>query len=341
MKNLKGIILLSTVIIIVVAGYFTLINNPFSKKIDGEHVVISQAFQHLLYIGLYVAKDKGFFFEEGLNVTINTAGGDDKAFAALASGEADFAQGDPAFTAIAGERQFQEASYDSRIIVMAVNRVAMWGITFNDSIDSTDSPELFKDRIVGTYPNPNTSYVVQKQLVEEAGLTIGVDTQIKELAFGTEISAAKNMQVDIAHTIEPNATTVEAEGGKIVYSYPDAYGPLAFTGLMVSQEMIADQPETIQKVVNAYEKALRYIHSDIDGSVETAKKFLPDLDENTIRKALTRLVESESIPNTTVIDTTSWVKLLQIRVDVGDLDVMPNKSYIDNSFSTKANINGE
>jgi NitT/TauT family transport system substrate-binding protein len=65
-----------------------------------EKVVVNQAFEHLLYIGLYVAEDKGYFDEEGLDVTIETGGGDAQAFAALSSGSAQFAQGDPGFVAI-------------------------------------------------------------------------------------------------------------------------------------------------------------------------------------------------------------------------------------------------
>ena len=64
-------------------------------------VVVNEAFEHLLYIGLYVAKDKGFFEQQGLDVRIDTGGGDAQAFAALTSGSAQFAQGDPAFVAIA------------------------------------------------------------------------------------------------------------------------------------------------------------------------------------------------------------------------------------------------
>ena len=39
-------------------------------------VVVNEAFEHLLYIGLYVAKDKGFFEQQGLDVKIETGGGD-------------------------------------------------------------------------------------------------------------------------------------------------------------------------------------------------------------------------------------------------------------------------
>jgi len=230
-------------------------------------VTINQAFEHLLYIGLYVAKDAGFFEKQGLDIKIETGGGDAQAFAALTSGSAQFAQGDPAFVAIA-----EEKGWDGRVVAMAVDRVAIWGVTFDKSIKPFTNPIGFKGRTVATYPEPNTSYVVQKQLVQKAGLKLGVDTKILQVPFGTELATLKNKQADIAQTIEPNVSQVELQGGSVVFSYPDAWGPLAFTGVMTSQALIEKNPELVQKVVTAYEEAFQFIHNDFEGALKIAQK---------------------------------------------------------------------
>ena len=283
---------------------------------------------------MYVAEDAGFFEEEGLNVQISTAGGDAQAFSALTSGSADFAQGDPAFVAIAGEQ-----GWEGRVVVMAVDRVAIWGVAEDPGIEPFTDATGFNGYSVATYPNPNTSYVVQRQLVEQAGLTVGEDTQIVQVQFGTELAALANGQVDIAQTIEPNVTQFEQQGGRVVFSYPEAWGPLAFTGLMVSSETIESDPEMVQGVVNAYERALRLIQSDFDRAVEIASARLPDLEEQTIRTALERLVASGSIPASTRVNPESWNQSLQIRIDVGDLEAMPEEELFDNSFAERARQN--
>jgi NitT/TauT family transport system substrate-binding protein len=299
---------------------------PQRKKTDEKQkIVISQAFQHLLYIGLYVAKDKGFFEKEGLDVTINTAGGDAQAFSVLTSGRADFAQGDPAFVAIATEQ-----GWEGRVVVMAVDRVAIWGVTFDETIEPFTDPIGFKNKTVATYPEPNTSFVVQKQLAQKANLRLGTDTRILQVPFGTEIATLKNNRADIAQTIEPNVSQVELEGGSVVFSYPEAWGPLAFTGLMTSKKLIDDNPELVKKVVRAYENALQYIHNDFEGTLEVAKKQLPDLNENVVRMALSRLIASGCIPPHTTITEESWNKLLQVRIDVGDLKALPKEDLFIN-----------
>ena len=233
-------------------------------------VTVNQAFQHLLYIGLYVAKDGGFFEKQGLDVNIQTGGGDSQAFSALTSGSAQFAQGDPSFVAIANEK-----GWDGRVVAMAVNRVAIWGVTFDKKIKPFTDPVGFKGLTVATYPEPNTSYVVQKQLDLKAGLKIGEDTKIVQVPFGTELATLKNGQADIAQTIEPNVSQVELQGGTVAFSYPDAYGPLAFTGVQTSEQEIQQHPEVVQKFLNAYEQALQYIHTTLRAQWQLPRRNFP------------------------------------------------------------------
>jgi NitT/TauT family transport system substrate-binding protein len=295
------------------------------------HVVVNQAFEHLLYIGLYVAKDKGFFAQQGLDVEIDTGGGDAQAFSALTSGQAQFAQGDPAFVAIANEKGWQ-----GRVVAMAVDRAAIWGVTLDKSIKPFTDPAGFRGRTVATYPNPNTAYVIQEQLDEKAGLKVGKTTKILQVPFGTEIATLHNRQADIAQTIEPNASQVELQGGTVVFSYADAYGPLAFTGVMTSKKLIDENPQLVQKFINAYEQALQFIQTDPQGTQIIAEKRLPNLPPDVIKAGLARLVQSGCIPKHAAVNEESWQKLLQIRVDVGDLKRLPTDALVDNTFANNA-----
>lgn len=294
-------------------------------------VTINQAFEHLLYIGLYVAKEQSFFEKQGLDVKIETGGGDAQAFSALTSGAAQFAQGDPAFVAIANERGWQ-----GRVIVMAVDRVAIWGVTFDPKIKPFTDPKGFKGMTVATYPNPNTSYVVQKQLALRAGLKLGKDIKILQVPFGTELATLHKHQADIAQTIEPNVSQVQLQGGKVVFSFPEAWGPLAFTGVMTSKKLIDENPELVQKFVNAYEQAFQYIHSNFEGTVDIAQKKLSTIPKEVLRLALKRLIASGCIPQHAKVDPISWRKLLETRIEVGDLKRMPSRNLFDNTFAEKA-----
>lgn len=69
-----------------------------------KKATISQAFQSMLYLPLYVAIDGGFFTKEGLDVTKQTAGSPSAALSAVLSGSADFSLHGPEWTAVAAEK---------------------------------------------------------------------------------------------------------------------------------------------------------------------------------------------------------------------------------------------
>src|SRR5919109_1486350 len=98
-----AVISVVAVVVVLIAAFWKPRQGVPSNGQKLVRVTVNQAFEHLLYIGLYVAKDAGFLEKQGLDVRIETGGGDAQAFAALTSGSAQFAQGDPGFVAIANE----------------------------------------------------------------------------------------------------------------------------------------------------------------------------------------------------------------------------------------------
>ena len=74
------------------------------KASGTKHAVVSQAFQSMLYLPLYVAIDGGFFAKQGLEVDKETAGNPQSALSAVLSGSADFSLHGPEWTAIAASK---------------------------------------------------------------------------------------------------------------------------------------------------------------------------------------------------------------------------------------------
>ena len=93
----------------------------------GKKVVISQAFQSMLYLPLYVAMDEGFFAKEGLDVTKETAGAPSVALSAVISKSAQFSIHGPEWTAIAASK-----GAPVNIIANVVNGAAVWIATTPD-----------------------------------------------------------------------------------------------------------------------------------------------------------------------------------------------------------------
>ena len=71
---------------------------------ENKKVTLSQAFQSMLYLPLYVAIDEGFFTKEGIDLVKETAGAPTVALSAVISGSAQFSIHGPEWTAIAASK---------------------------------------------------------------------------------------------------------------------------------------------------------------------------------------------------------------------------------------------
>src|SRR6202011_4590828 len=94
---------------------------------ENKKVTLSQAFQSMLYLPLYVAIDEGFFTQQGLDLTKETAGAPTVALSAVISGSAQFSIHGPAWPPIAAAK-----GAPVNIISNVVNGAAVWIATTPD-----------------------------------------------------------------------------------------------------------------------------------------------------------------------------------------------------------------
>ncbi len=325
-KTIWAVVLL-VIIIIVIYAFSTHNNSSQSASQSLQKVTISEAFAVFLHSPLWIAQDKGFFKQQGLDVTITTAGGDEKAFASVLSGDAQFAIGDPTFIAISGEKG--EPGVD---VAAVLNGVPFWGLAKSASIPQITNASMLKGYTVGTLPAPSTDYVLQKKMFQSVGLT----PNIKEIQFGGFLAALDAKQVDIALEFEPNVSQAVKQGYHVVYSLDTQYPDFAVTGLTALPDYVKNNPEVVQKVVNALQEADTYLRSNPKDAADTlATQF--NVDRGVAEAAVQNMINLNIFPVNTETSQAAWQAATQLRVDLGDLKVLPDyATYIDNSFAQKA-----
>jgi ABC-type nitrate/sulfonate/bicarbonate transport system substrate-binding protein len=72
-------------------------NDPLGSGTALRRITVAQFGDFFLYAPLYIAEDDGLFRKRGLDVSIANTGGDDKTWAAVLSGSAEFGVADPTF----------------------------------------------------------------------------------------------------------------------------------------------------------------------------------------------------------------------------------------------------
>jgi len=325
----KIILTFASVLLLVLSGC----NSCNQKPTETIKVTVAQWGQekYLIYLPFYIAQEKGLFKDEGLDISIKFSGNDDQVFATVLKGEAQFGIGDPVFTAIAREK-----GANGKVVASIVNGVALWGLTNNPKISNITTADQLAGLRIGTFPQPSTTYTLIKNTIMKGGDKLK-NTKIVEALFGAQIALLESNSADIAMDLEPGASIAESNGYRIVYSMPQFFGDFSFTGLTTTDDFIKSNPVTVQKIVNALEKACRYAHTDIDGTIKVAQSLFPTQKPEVIANAVRRMINEKTIPEHAFTSVAGWKNAIDVRVEVGDLkSADASDQSLDNSFAEKA-----
>lgn len=214
----------------------------------------------LYYLPLTIAERKGFFKDEGLDVTINDFGGGAKSLQALVGGSIDVVTGAYEHTI-----RMQAKGQD---IVSVIELGRFPGIVL---VARKDRPvksvkELKGAKIGVTAPGSSTNFFVDFLLSKE-GLK---PEDVSFIGVGGGASAVAQMkrgEIDAMSNLDPVITKLEDDGDVIVLadSRTEAGNEKIFGGenpaavLYMKRDFVARNPVTTQKLVNAFYKALQWL----------------------------------------------------------------------------------
>jgi NitT/TauT family transport system substrate-binding protein len=290
---------------------------------ENKKVTLSQAFQSMLYLPLYVAIDEGFFTQQGLDLTKETAGAPTVALSAVISGSAQFSIHGPEWTAIAASKG---APVD--IIANVVNGAAVWIATAPDF--KFDSIKDVKGQKIVTGLMPTTSTSLFMKLLKENGMDPKTDVDMIQVAIGSEPGPFVAKQADIAVMYEPGLDQAVAKGMKVVFGFPKAYGAYAFSAVTARNDV---DPDTAQRLVNGMEMAMRFMTTDQAKTVEIAKKEFPTLDPVVVEAAVKRMIADGVYPPSVDITADALKVSMDTQIALGNLAAQPDyKTFVSKKF---------
>jgi len=290
---------------------------------ENRKVTLSQAFQSMLYLPLYVAIDEGFFTQQGLDLTKETAGAPTVALSAVISGSAQFSIHGPEWTAIAASK-----GAPVNIIANVVNGAAVWIATAPDV--KFDSIKDVKGQKVVTGLMPTTSTSLFMKLLKENGMDPKTDVEMIQVAIGSEPGPFVAKQANIAVMYEPGLDQAVAKGMKVVLGFPKSYGPYAFSTVTARNDV---DPDTAQRVVNGMEMAMRFMTKNEAKTVEIAKKEFPTLDPAVVEAAVKRMLSDGVYPPSVDITPEALKVSMDTQIALGNLASQPDyKAFVVKKF---------
>lgn len=212
---------------------------------------------------LYLGVDKGFFADEGLDVTIETATGGAAIVPSVVSGDYQFG-----FSNLLSLMVAEEKGLPLQVVSAAVASTGDTASDFGAVIVPADSPiTSMKDlegKTVSSNSLGNINDTVVRTLVDEDG---GDSSTIEfvEVAFPDAGAAIANKQVDAAYVVEPFVTSALAAGDRVLsYAYADFDPNLNVAGYFAMSDTVDNDPELVSKFQNAMKKSLEYAEANPD-----------------------------------------------------------------------------
>ena len=300
---MKKYIIIFMALLIIMIGSLIIVNK---KKEDNNltKIRVAEVTHSPFYAPFYVAIEKGYFKEEGLDIDLILASGADKVSAAVMSKDVEIGFCGPESTIYiynGGEKNYLVSfagltKKDGQFIV---------GRKKDDNFKMSDltNKEVIVGRLGGmpainfasALTNTNTSNVILNYSVEYANLSS---------AFISGVG-------DYVNLFEPNATIMEKMGfGHIVASVGDNAKTVPYTAFNTRLSYYENNKDTLAKFNNALNKGLAFTanHTGDEISKVIIKQF-PDIALNDLAKMVDNYKKADSWYQTTSISKDDFINL--------------------------------
>ncbi|MDW4527766.1 ABC transporter substrate-binding protein [Rossellomorea marisflavi] len=300
-----------------------------------EKVRVAEVTRSIFYAPEYVAIEKGFFKDEGLNVELKTTWGGDKTMTALLSNGADIAL-------VGSETSIYVHTQGSDDPVINFAQLTQTDGTFLVSREKVENFEW--DQLKGTtflgQRKGGMPQMVGEYVLKEHGIDPHKDLDlIQNIDFANVANAFASGTGDYVQLFEPTASIFEKEGkGHIVASFGTESGHVPYTTFMAKESYMNKNDETVDKFTRALYKAQQWV--DQASAKEIADVIAPyfeDTDPGIMETVVDRYKSQGSYATDPILDQEEWENLQNIMDEAGELpERIDHDTLVNTSIAEKA-----
>lgn len=218
-----------------------------------------EVIRSIFYLPSYIAIEKGYFKEEGLEVKMDTGWGTAKVIPPFIGGQRDIVLLGPESQVYIENspspdksKIFCQLTAKDGLLLLSRKKMApsefKWAmVKGKDYLDWTN----------GTTPQIDTLWVLKKHAINPQKDLANYITNVGSGNRDTAWIAGKG---DFGTFFEPTASLIEREGkGQVVASIGNEIGPMGFTVFMATDKYIAKNPKVVQGWCNAIQRAQNFV----------------------------------------------------------------------------------
>jgi NitT/TauT family transport system substrate-binding protein len=274
------------------AGCATPVADPAGAAADATGpepvtITIAEPVHSVGYLPLYAAIGSGAFADEGITVEVTTLTGGGHVNSVL-SGEV--------FGFIGGVESGAVANVRGASLQGVVNVVNRGNVYFvapegDEPAGSEDLTDYFSGTTIVGGRHGGTPNAILRYMLIQSGLDPDADTTLQELEDSSAIPAAMSAgAADLAVVAEPQLGLGVSQGlwTEPFLNVPEELGAYAYSSIVVPTTTIDENPDLVQRFVDAMMKGQELIEGDPDYAFELARSEFPTLEPDVLQATLDR-----------------------------------------------------
>ncbi|MFI8577994.1 ABC transporter substrate-binding protein [Rossellomorea aquimaris] len=300
-----------------------------------QKVRVAEVTRSIFYAPEYVAIEKGFFKEEGLDIELTTTWGGDKTMTTLLSGGADIAL-------VGSETSIYVHAQGSDDPVINFAQLTQTDGTFlvsREKVDNFEWDQLKDSTFLGQRKGGMPQMVGEFVLKQN-----GIDPQndlnlIQNIDFANIASAFASGTGDYVQLFEPTASIFEQEGkGHIVASFGTESGHVPYTTFMAKDSYMKENKETVEKFTKALFKAQAWVEENSAADIaKVIEPYFEDTELSLIETVVDRYKSQGSFATDPILDEEEWNNLQNIMDEAGELpQSVDHETLVNTSIAEKA-----
>ena len=317
-NNILYYCLFFILVFLMVCSLFLDFNHSKKNENKRTKVTLAEVAHTIFYAPQYVAIEKGYFKEVGIDIELILTAGADKVTAAVLSGDADIgfcgSEG-TIYVYNAKEKDYLKtfAQLTQKDGSFLVSREKIDNFTLND----LKGKSVIGGR-AGGMPEMTFEWALKQNGIDPKN-DLEIDTSIAFAAMG---GAFISGQGDFVTLFEPNALEIEQQGyGYVVASIGELGGVVPYTSYSARGSYIEKNSELISNFTKAIQKGLDFVHNSSNKEVaEAILSQFPDTSLNDLEKVVARYRKIDAWPKTTKFSEESFDHLQDIMIDNGVLN---------------------
>lgn len=304
------------------------------KKDEITKVRVCEVTHSVFYAPQYIAINKGFFEEEGIEIELSNGGGADKVMAAVLSGQIEIGFAGPE----ASIYVYNEGREDYCEVFAQMTKRDGSFLVGKDPQESF-SWESIKGKTVIPGRKGGVPYMTLEHVIKENGINPETDVILDDsIQFSLMAGAFAGSEAEFVTLFEPTASAIEKEGkGYILTSIGQESGEIPYTAYFAKKSFIKENAELIEKFTRAIYKGLTWAKEH--SSKEIAEVILPsfaDTDLETLTNAVESYKKIDAWNTTPYLKEEAFERLQMVMEEAGELkEKAPYEIVINNSFAQK------